>query len=230
MANESCIDVSIPLVPQPRSTLLLTTVPDLYASLSRIAVTDPRTRSPTTSTLESCESSRNTGNNPNNDDSTSIVIACPPELLAHVPAVLMAPDFTATSNNAPPTALHCSRGQEPLLTQEAGATLAHEPEIMKASTLKYFLVAILFAGLVITAVLATTNALEGALAAYDLLPEEEQQPILHRSRSSDDAPQGCPGPGTVSCGPPASPNNYSLSSWSLLTGTRPALSSKTVLG
>ncbi|KAH8032829.1 hypothetical protein HPB51_002983 [Rhipicephalus microplus] len=146
-------------------------------------------RSPTTSPLESSESTRSMGYHPSDEDSTSTVIACPSELLAHMPAVLRAPDFTATSNNAPPNTQHRSRGQESLLIQEPGASLAHEPEDSKTSTLRYFLIGILLSGLVFTAVLATVNARGGALAAYDLLPEEEQRPGLHKSRFADDAPK-----------------------------------------
>ncbi|KAL3247839.1 hypothetical protein MRX96_056910 [Rhipicephalus microplus] len=199
MANESHIDLSIPFVPEQRPTLLLTTVPDLYASLSRIAVSDPTTKSSTTSPLQSCQSTHSTGYEPSKEDPASNVIACPPELLAHIPAVNRAPDFPATSDYAPATALDGSRDHEPLLTLEAEATLAQEADDRKASTLEYFLIGTLFAGLVITAALAIANAPGGPPAAHDMLPEEEQPNGTLQVSLLERSTQRGPGPGTDGC-------------------------------
>ncbi|KAL1480137.1 hypothetical protein MTO96_051288 [Rhipicephalus appendiculatus] len=189
MANEPYYDLSIPFVPQPRPTLLLTTVDNQYASLPSTAATVPRTRSPTKSPFDPRPCSGSTGYDPSPVDSTSSGVVCSPELLAHTDAANVAPGFAATSDNAAPTTLDSSREHQPLLTLEAEAAVAQEAEDSKTSTLQYFLIGILFAGLVIAAILATANAPGGPLAPHDLLPEEERRPVRHRPRSSYDVPK-----------------------------------------
>ncbi|KAL3224591.1 hypothetical protein MRX96_049466 [Rhipicephalus microplus] len=118
-----------------------------------------------------------------------------------MPKVNRAPDFAATSNNAPPTTLHCSCDHEPLLTLEAESTLARQAEDSKAGTLQYFFIGILFARLVMAAALATSNAPKGPLAAYDLLPERERRPGLPQASLLARCAQDCSEPETAGCCP-----------------------------
>ncbi|KAH7981753.1 hypothetical protein HPB52_001055 [Rhipicephalus sanguineus] len=138
--------------------------------------------------FDPCLRSGSTGYHPSSVDSTSSGIACSPEVLAQRATANVAPNFAATSDNAAPTTLDSSREHQPLLTLEAEAAPAPEATDNKTSTLQYFLIGILFAGLVIAAILATANAPGGPLAPHDLLPEEERRPEP-RTRSSYDVPK-----------------------------------------
>ncbi|KAL3190290.1 hypothetical protein MRX96_019824 [Rhipicephalus microplus] len=135
------------------------------------------------------------GHDSSSVDSTSSGVACSPELLADTAAVNVAAGFAATSNNAPPTTLVSSRDHQPLLTMETETTLPQEAEVAKASTLKYFLIGILFARRVIAAISALANATGGSLSPQDLLPEEEQCSGFQWSRYSHDVPKLANAPG-----------------------------------
>ncbi|KAL3190280.1 hypothetical protein MRX96_019815 [Rhipicephalus microplus] len=91
-------------------------------------------------------------------DPSSSGVPCSPQLLAHTEVANGTLGCAATSNNAPRTTLYSSRDHQPLLTMEAETTLAQEAEDSKTSRLQYFLIGILFAGLVIAMIFTPAKA------------------------------------------------------------------------
>ncbi|XP_070384798.1 uncharacterized protein [Dermacentor albipictus] len=186
MPYESYYDLSIPRAPQPPPTLLLKTVENQLPALPGTPLAVPRVSLPTEPTFAPCAWRRSgvTGYHPDSANPCSGGIASSPVLQTYTAATNVAAEFAASSaDNATLTTLDCSREHQPLLQLEAA--LAQEPEPgSKTNALQYCLIGILFAGLVIAAVSATTNAPGGPLAPHDLLPEEERRPAHHQPRPS----------------------------------------------
>ncbi|KAL3190285.1 hypothetical protein MRX96_019820 [Rhipicephalus microplus] len=170
--------------------LLLTTADNRYASLPAPADTVPGAISPVKSLFDPCLRGGNMGCDHSSVDSTSSDVPCSSQLLAHTAVANGTPGCATTSNKAPPTTQYSSRDHQPLLTMEGETTLVQEAENSKISRLKYFLIGILFAGLVIAVIFAAEKAPGGPLPRQDLLVEEERCPELYRPRSAYDVLKG----------------------------------------
>ncbi|KAL3190271.1 hypothetical protein MRX96_019809 [Rhipicephalus microplus] len=117
------------------------------------------------SLFDPCLRSGNMGCYHSSVDSTSSGVPCSSQLLAHTAVANGTPGCAATSNNVSPTTLHPSRDHQPLLTMEDETTLVQEVEDSKTSRLQYFLIGMLFAGLVIAVIFASAKAPGGPPAS-----------------------------------------------------------------
>ncbi|KAH6945710.1 hypothetical protein HPB50_009693 [Hyalomma asiaticum] len=188
MENEYDYDLSIPFGARPRPTPLLTTV-DKLPSLTSSPLAVPITRypEPAFTSYGYPRSGASGCHQDSGDSSGGSGAAFSPVLQGQPDAATDAAECSAASaDNTLPMTQESGREHQPLLTLEAEATLAQEGA--PGNTLRYFLIGILLAGLVIAAVLATVNAPGGPLAPHDLVPEE-RRPAHHRPRPSYKVPR-----------------------------------------
>ncbi|XP_070384682.1 uncharacterized protein [Dermacentor albipictus] len=196
MANESYYDLSIMRTPRLRPTPLLAIVGNQEPALPGTPVAVPRARLPTKPVFSPCGwlPSDAAGCHPDYVDPCSGGVSSSLMPQTRMAQTNVAPEFTASSvENAAPMTLDSKREQQPLLQPEAEAAFAQDGPDSKANTLQYFLIGVLFAGLVTAAVLATANAPGGPLSPHDLLPEEERRSAHPMPRPSYHVPQDVQG-------------------------------------
>ncbi|KAH6943469.1 hypothetical protein HPB50_021701 [Hyalomma asiaticum] len=183
MSNAFCDDLSIPSRREPSPTPLLTTAGNMQPELLDTSVAAAGPRHPMKPASDTCGRPRRAaaGYQPCSADlSNSGTAGSSPVLQAHTVAANDAPEFAAASaDNAAPTAQDSSREHQPLLMPEPEGA-----DHKARNRLQYFLIGILFAGLVVAAVSAAANSPAGPLAPHDLLLDEEGQPAHHQQRRS----------------------------------------------
>ncbi|KAH6943468.1 hypothetical protein HPB50_021700 [Hyalomma asiaticum] len=183
MSNAFCDDLSIPSRREPSPTPLLTTAGDMHPVLLDTSGCVAGVIRPVKMALDACGLPRRAAAGYqacSADLSNSGTAGSSPVLQAHTVAATDAPEFAAASaDNAAPTAHDYSREHQPLLMVEAEGA-----DYKARNTLQYFLIGILFAGLVIAAVSTTANSPGGPLTPHDLLLDEEGQPAHHQQRRS----------------------------------------------
>ncbi|KAH6943467.1 hypothetical protein HPB50_021699 [Hyalomma asiaticum] len=189
MSDAFCDGLSTPFRRQPCTAPLLTTVGNLKHELLDTSGFVAGVIIPMKSASDPCGRPRRAaaGYQPCSADlSSSGTAGSSPVLQAHTVAANDAPEFAAASaDNAALTAQDSSREHQPLLMPEAEAAMAQEgADNTTRNTLQYFLIGMLFAGLVIAALSTTANSPGGPMAPHDLLLDEEGQPAHHQQRRS----------------------------------------------